>query len=109
MTRIIEYVDVIWLEDDVIVGMFEVESTTSIYSGILRMTDFTARVPNVGVNMHIVAPADDEDKVWEEMNRPTFKKVLDQSKYSTLRYLSFEEVRETHETVHQAGPLQQVF
>lgn len=109
VTRIIEYIDVIWLEDDVIVGMFEVESTTSIYSGILRMTDFTARVPNVGVDMHIVAPADDEDKVREEMNRPTFKKVLDQSEYSTLRYLSFEEVRETHDTVNRAGPLQQVF
>jgi len=109
VTRIIEYVDVIWLNGDQIVEMFEVESTTSIYSGILRMTDFTARVPNVGVNMHIVAPADDEDKVREEMNRPTFKKVLNQAEFSTLRYLSFEEIRETHDTVNQAGPLQQVF
>lgn len=109
VSRIIEYVDVIWLEDDVIVGMFEVESTTSIYSGILRMTDFTVKVPNVAVDMHIVAPAEDEDKVREEMNRPTFKRVLDQSQHSNLRYLSFEEVREKHETVQRAGPLQEVF
>lgn len=89
--------------------MFEVESTTSIYSGILRMTDFMVKVPNIAVDMHIVAPEDDEDKVREEINRPTFQHVLGPAEHCSLRYLSFEEVRETHETVQRAGPLQQVF
>ncbi|MFC7027861.1 hypothetical protein ACFQJ5_10095 [Halomicroarcula sp. GCM10025324] len=108
-TRIIEYVDVIWLEDDFIVKMFEVESTTSIFSGILRMTDFMVKVPNIAVEMHIVAPDDDEDKVREEINRPTFQHVLEPAEHCSLRYLSFEEVRDTHDTVEQAGPLQHVF
>lgn len=109
VTRIIEYVDVIWLEDDFIVKIFEVESTTSIYSGILRMADFMVKVPNVSVEMYIVAPGDDEDKVREEMDRPTFQHVLDTAEHSQLRYLSFEEVRETRETVEKAGPLQEPF
>lgn len=108
-SRIIEYVDVIWLEGNFIAKMFEVESTTSIYSGILRMTDFVVKVPNIAVDMHIVAPEEDEDKVREEINRPTFKKVLDPNEHSYLRYISFDEVRGTHETVQKAGPLQQIF
>ncbi len=108
-TRIIEYVDVIWLDGDFIAKMFEVESTTSIYSGILRMTDFMVKVPNIAVDMHIVAAVDDEDKVREEINRPTFQQVLGPAEHCTLRYLSFDEVRETHETVNQAGPLQEAF
>lgn len=107
--RLIEYVDVIWLQDDFISKMFEVESTTSIYSGILRMTDFMVKVPNIAVDMHIVAPDDDEDKVREEMNRPTFQHVLDRIEHSNLRYLSFNEIRDKYKTVNRAGPLQQVF
>ncbi len=108
-TRIIEYVDVIWLDDDFIAKMFEVESTTSIYSGILRMTDFMVKVPNIAVDMHIVASTDDEDKVREEISRPTFQHVLEPAEHCSLGYLSFENVRKTHETVQQAGPLQDVF
>ena len=104
--RIIEYVDVIWLHGDFIVKLFEVESTTSIYSGILRMTDFVVKVPNIAVDMHIVASEDDKDKVRQEIDRPTFQHVLGKSANSDLRYLSFEQVRETHETVQRAGPLQ---
>jgi hypothetical protein len=107
--NIIEYVDVIWLEDDYIVKMFEVESTTSIYSGILRMTDFVVKVPNFAVEMYIVAPDSDEDKVRKEMNRPTFQKVLGDAEHCSLNYLSFDEVKERHETVSKAGPLRKVF
>lgn len=107
--NIIEYVDVIWLEDDYIVEMFEVESTTSIYSGILRMTDFVVKVPNLAVNMNIVAPEADADKVRREMNRPTFEQILSRSDHSTLNFISFEDVRERHDIVQTAGPLQQVF
>lgn len=107
--RIIEYVDVIWLDDDYIVKMFEVESTTSIFSGILRMTDFVVKVPNLSVDMYIAAPSDDEDQVRREMDRPTFQQVLEPAEHCSLQYVSFEDVRETHETVERAGPLQTVF
>lgn len=106
---IIEYVDVIWLDGDFIMKMFKVESTTSIFSGILRMTDFVVKVPNLSVDMYIAAPADDEDKVRREMDRPTFQRVLEPAEHCSLQYVSFEDIRETHETVERAGPLQSVF
>jgi len=109
VTKIIQYVDVIWLDGDAIVAMFEVESTTSIYSGILRMTDFVTRVPNFAVDMYVVAPEADADAVRKQMTRPTFEAVLSPVTYSSLQFLSFEDVRDTFETVKRAGPLQDVF
>ena len=109
VTKIIQYVDVIWLNGDAIVAMFEVESTTSIYSGILRMTDFVTRVPNFAVDMYIVAPEADADAVRKQMTRPTFEAVLSPVEHSSLQFLSFEAVRDTYETVEQAGPLKEVF
>lgn len=107
--NIIEYVDVIWLEDNHIVSMFEVESTTSIYSGILRMTDFVAKVPNLAVDMYIVASQEDEDLVRKQIQRPTFQQVLAPAEYSAVRFISFEKVREKYDLVEDAGPLQTVF
>ena len=109
VTRIIEYIDVVWLEGDAIVAMFEVESTTSIYSGILRMTDFVTRVPNIAVDMYIVAASEKEDAVRQQMERPTFETVLSPVAHSSLQYLSFADVEATYETVTEAGPLQEVF
>lgn len=106
---IIEYVDVIWLQEDYIVKMFEVESTTSIYSGILRMTDFIVKVPNLGVDMYIVASDADEEQVRKQINRPTFQQVLSQANYCSLDYLSFERVRDRYELVQRAGALQSIF
>lgn len=107
--KIIEYVDVIWLDDEFIVKLFEVEHTTSIYSGILRMTDFVVKVPNIAVDMHIVAPQTKADKVRKEINRPTFQQVLEPAEHSTLSYLSFDDVEQQYELVKEAGPLQHVF
>jgi hypothetical protein len=109
VTRIIEYIDVVWLDGDAIVAMFEVESTTSIYSGILRMTDFVTRVPNIAVDMYIVAASEKEDAVRQQMGRPTFETVLSPVEHSSLQYLSFAEVEETHELVKEAGQLHEVF
>jgi len=107
--RLIEYVDVVWLNGGYIEKMFEVESTTSIYSGILRMTDFVVKVPNLAVDMHIVAPQDDEEQVRRQMNRPTFQHVMNRAQHCSLQYLSFEEIRNKRNLVEQAGPLQAVF
>jgi len=39
-TRTIELIDVLWLKGNSIQAAFEIESTTSIFSGLLRMSDF---------------------------------------------------------------------
>ena len=50
----------------------EIEHTTSIYSGLLRMSDLVAMQPNLQIPLFIVAPDVRRNKVIEEVNRPTF-------------------------------------
>lgn len=71
-TRTIELIDVLWLTGNSIVAAFEVECTTSIYSGLLRMSDLLALQPNLDINLYLVAPDERKDKVEQEILRPTF-------------------------------------
>jgi len=71
-TRTIELIDVLWLSGNSIVAAFEVECTTSIYSGLLRMSDLMALQPNLDINLYLVAPDERRDKVEQELLRPTF-------------------------------------
>lgn len=73
--RTIEMIDVLWLQKDAIVAAFEVEHTTAIYSGLLRMADLISMQPNLKINLYIVAPDDRRDKVMAEVNRPTFARL----------------------------------
>jgi hypothetical protein len=70
--RTIELIDVLWLRGNSIVAAFEIECTSSIYSGLLRMSDLLALQPNLDIRLYIVAPDDRRDKVEQELLRPTF-------------------------------------
>ena len=70
--RTIELIDVLWLKGNSIVAAFEVECTTSVYSGLLRMSDLLALQPNLEINLFLVAPDERRDKVKQEILRPTF-------------------------------------
>lgn len=71
-TRTIELIDVLWLSNNSIVAAFEVECTTSVYSGLLRMSDLLALQPNLDICLYLVAPGERRDKVEQEILRPTF-------------------------------------
>lgn len=73
--RTIELIDVLWLEGNAIVAAFEVEHTTSIYSGLLRMADLISMQPNINIQLYIVAPDERRNKVITEVNRPTFARL----------------------------------
>jgi predicted RNA-binding protein len=92
----IEQIDVIWLKGRSITRAFEVEHTTSVYSGILRMADLLALQPNMNIKLHIVAPDSRQEKVFQEIRRPVFS-LLESGPlsdrcsyipYSNLKYLS---------------------
>ncbi|MCY4020843.1 MAG: EVE domain-containing protein [Chloroflexi bacterium] len=70
--RIIEFIDVLWLRGNSIIAAFEIEHTTSIYSGLLRMSDLMTLQPNININLFVVAPDDRREKVRSEIKRPTF-------------------------------------
>ena len=70
--RTIELIDVLWLRGNSIVAAFKIEHTTSIFSGLLRMSDLMTLQPNITINLFIVAPDARREKVKTEINRPTF-------------------------------------
>lgn len=73
--KTIELIDVLWLQKDAIIAAFEIEHTSSIYSGLLRMSDLISMQPNLKIDLYIVAPDDRSDKVIAEVNRPTFARL----------------------------------
>ena len=73
--KTIENIDVLWLEGKAIVAAFEVEHTTSIFSGLLRMSDLISMQPNINISLYIVAPDQRRGRVLEEVLRPTFSKL----------------------------------
>lgn len=96
----IELIDVLWLRDNAIVAAFEIESTTSIYSGLLRMADLIAMQPNSNIPLYIVAPDDKRDRVLTQVNRPTFKK-LDPPMPKRCKYISFTVLKRKISEVQQ--------
>jgi len=96
--RIIEHIDVIWLRGNSYAAAFEIEKSTSIYSGLLRMSDLTVMQPNLKIALYIVAPEDRRDKVYEEITRPTFR-IRETPLHTVCRYISFDTLRDQIEKV----------
>lgn len=92
-TRTIELIDVLWLRGNAIVAAFEIESTTVIYSGLLRMADLLAMQPNLNIPLYVVAPDERRDKVLVEVNRPTFSRLSPPLR-DACRFISFTTLRE---------------
>lgn len=73
--RIVENIDVLWLKEETILGAFEVEHTTSIYGGLLRMSDLVSVLPNIQFPLFLVVPEERKQKAKEEITRPTFERL----------------------------------
>jgi len=70
----LEYIDVVWFKGTRrIVAAFEVEHTTSIISGILRLSDLTIMSPNLNFTFYIIVPENRLQDVRNELSRPTFQ------------------------------------
>ena len=72
---------------------FEIESTTSIYSGLLRMADLVAMQPNLNIPLYLVAPDERREKVMTEVNRPTFCR-LNPPLSQICRFISFSGLKD---------------
>jgi len=95
--RTIEQIDVLWLKRAEIVRAFEVEHTTSIYSGILRMADLLAMQPNITIKLHIVAPTSRRERVFQEIGRPVFAALGGRALSEICTFLSYESLTDLHE------------
>ena len=92
--KYVENIDVVWKEEFRIDAAFEVENSTSIYSGLLRFADLTMVAPNTIYPMFIVAPSQRRNRVKEQLSRPSFRHLGISDK---VRYLPYEKVLEIEE------------
>ena len=86
-------IDVIWLKrgTNEIVSAFEIEKSTSIYSGILRMEDLARSIPDCTCNFYLVAPTQREREVIAQLTRPAFRNDLTDI---SLAFISFDNLRD---------------
>ena len=89
VAKTVENIDVLWFNDKkAIVAGFEVEHTSSIYSGLLRMSDLLSMQPNLEIKMYLVAPDRRLAKFAREVARPTFSS-LSKPLFSICRFLPY--------------------
>lgn len=77
VAQTVSLIDVIWLAHDLkdIVCAFEVEKSTSIYSGILRLVDLSTSLQERPLNLFLVAPDAREKEILAQMRRPSFQRL----------------------------------
>lgn len=92
--KTIENIDVIWLQRRSIAHAFEVEHTTAIYSGLLRMADLLAMQPRMDISLHIVAPVERRDQVRREIVRPVFSILEGGAMAERCSFLPYESIDE---------------
>ncbi len=74
----VRLIDVLWIKGDDVVAAFEVEHSTSIYSGMVRLMDLSCDAPAaIARELFIVAPDDREPEVRAQVGRPAFRGVSD--------------------------------
>lgn len=100
--RTIEQIDVIWLKGRSIIRAFEVEHTTSVYSGILRMADLLSLQPNMDIKLHIAAPSSRREKVFQEIRRPVFSLLERGPLAESCTFLSYDSLQELATQKHLA-------
>lgn len=98
----VRLIDVLWLDAaaDRVAAAFEVEHTTSIYSGIVRMLDLALALPeHLAASYFLVAPDEREADVRQQFSRPAFSRVRELD----LRFLPYGEIRAHRESMARFG------
>ena len=98
----VRLIDVVWFDrsSGAVTAAFEVEHSTSIYSGIVRMLDLalgTAFSPTA--KLFLVAPDNRRDEVAQQLRRPAFSKVSELG----IRYLPYGQVKEHGPAIRRFG------
>jgi type II restriction enzyme len=98
----VRLIDVLWLErgSSRVAGAFEVEHTTSIYSGIVRLLDLALGAAKEAAHgLFLVAPDSREDDVRAQLARPAFSRVAD----LRVRFLPYGELERHRDAMARFG------
>lgn len=99
----IRLIDVLWLErsGDRVAAAFEVEHSTSIYSGIVRMLDLALSGSDLhtSAGLFLVAPDARESEVRAQLARPAFSRIADLE----IAYLPYGELERHREAISRFG------
>lgn len=96
----VRLIDVLWIRAEEVAAAFEVEHSTSIYSGIVRLLDLSLGAPTaVARELFIVAPDDRESEVRAQVRRPAFRHVTN----LRVRYLPYGELERHRESMERFG------
>lgn len=87
-------IDVVWFENNHVKAAFEIESTTKIWTGLMRMANLVAMLPErMPIDLFIVAPAGRSARVLKQISSPLFRAdciALDKK----CRLITFERLEE---------------
>ncbi|HWQ91697.1 MAG TPA: type II restriction endonuclease [Clostridia bacterium] len=98
----VRLIDVLWIhrETHQVTAAFEVEHTTSIYSGIVRLLDLAlGSTDQAAKGLFLVAPDDREEDVRLQLRRPAFRSVSNLQ----VRFLPYGELQKHREPIMRFG------
>lgn len=93
-------IDIVWFEKGTNkpICAFEVEKSTSIYSGILRLTDLSYSFSESKQHLFIVLPDKREKEVVMQLSRPSIK-----SNQTNIKYILFSDLKENCDALCKFG------
>lgn len=96
----IKLIDLIWYEkgSNKVVAAFEVEKSTSIYSGILRLTDLSYSITESKDVFYLIVPDNREKEVCKQLSRPAIKQLK-----SKIKYILFSDLRKDCDALCKYG------
>ncbi|PYF74654.1 type II restriction endonuclease [Pedobacter nutrimenti] len=101
----IKLIDVLWFEKDSnkVVAAFEVEKSTSIYSGILRLNDLSYTIGKGKETLYLVIPDSREKDAILQLSRPAIK-----NSNILIKYICFSELRQHCDALCKFGDNYQI-
>lgn len=96
----IKLIDVLWFRKGTnnIICAFEVEKSTSIYSGILRLTDLAYSIADGDEVFYIIIPDNREKDVRLQLSRPSIKNIK-----VPINYILFSDLRQHCDALCKLG------
>lgn len=101
----VKLIDVLWFEKGTnnVIAAFEVEKSTSIYSGILRLTDLSYTIADGDEVFYLIVPDKREKDVVLQLSRPAIQKIE-----TSIKYIVFSELRKHCDALCKFGDSHQI-